>query len=80
MPEVKDLLRNNYAKFSRPVWRTHSCVPCRDFRFADPFRASRHVLPRGKPSVGTSARPRGHPGTHGCVRHAGMARLFRDRP
>jgi len=25
----------------------HSCLPCRDFRFADPCRASRHVFQRG---------------------------------
>jgi len=44
---AKALSRNNHAKSWRPMWRTHSCVPCRD--------SSRHLLARGKPGVGTSA-------------------------
>ena len=39
----------------------HSCLPCRDFRFADPCRASRHAFAVAtkcpSQSVGMSARP-----------------------
>jgi len=49
------------------MWRTHFCVPCRDFRGSDPFRASPHLF------VGKTANRRHEwrRGTQECVRYTG---------
>jgi membrane-associated phospholipid phosphatase len=36
--------------------RAHSCVPCRDFRGADPCRVSRHLFAADVASTGLSTR------------------------